>query len=703
MAEIPENVQSGFDSEYEALQEARQRIEQSTELSQGEREMALGRIAQREMEHVRRVQAEAGRAEENETLGRKLETARAQGGVGLHHTPDGGVQVQHQTPDPSVSPYLERPEVAEQRNRLTTVTADLTEARQAIASNPNLPESERTRMLAVIDERIQAHQNPPPAALARPGVPTAPGTALAPTDPRGTVDASTVAGTPRPRGTRAAAPATPAAPPPKGAPYQDPYDPGSLYTDTGPVSEIRRSFGEQGKIEQQAGLDSAADVMAAAEQIRAQKDAAYQRMREDLVSQDRMLRELDVQLGQLRSMQFDGERLFRNGHGVSLALGIAVGAMQQTLNNVLFPGSNAPNTAMALVNDAIERDLQEQSVNFQQGVTTLGMGRTAYSMARELGMDHVAAYEYAAASAQDYVARQLNARRLTMGAGVAAQQALRAEQELRMSAMDRREDALRMGAQQMVARQGGGGAAQRGRGGHPIAAMTFVRPGVDITELTKRLTPSRMNDLVDTMMGASNVIRIVDQINALLTETNGGQNFGTAARGRMSSLAGQLSNAIRQASGMGALDNGAITLTQQIAGDPLALTETLPVLRGRLQELRASTHATAREYVQYVGMGDLVFDENARTTLVQPRPSAPGMTSEEGNAQGAGAPASGPFATLGRDVVNNHEGAWRSFAQWAVGSEEERRSPGFQVTGPPAGPSPVERAMSSAVSSEESE
>jgi hypothetical protein len=443
--------------------------------------------------------------------------------------------------------------------------------------------------------------------------------------------------------------------------------------------------------------------MAAAEQIRAQKDAAYQRMREDLVSQDRMLRELDVQLGQLRSMQFDGERLFRNGHGVSLALGIAVGAMQQTLNNVLFPGSNAPNTAMALVNDAIERDLQEQSVNFQQGVTTLGMGRTAYSMARELGMDHVAAYEYAAASAQDYVARQLNARRLTMGAGVAAQQALRAEQELRMSAMDRREDALRMGAQQMVARQGGGGAAQRGRGGHPIAAMTFVRPGVDITELTKRLTPSRMNDLVDTMMGASNVIRIVDQINALLTETNGGQNFGTAARGRMSSLAGQLSNAIRQASGMGALDNGAITLTQQIAGDPLALTETLPVLRGRLQELRASTHATAREYVQYVGMGDLVFDENARTTLVQPRPSAPGMTSEEDSGEGGRAPRSGPFTTFMGDIYNNPRGVFEAGLD-PYQREGFRRIFGPPAgTNPPAGPGPVEQDTSQVTDSEESE
>lgn len=641
----------GFEAEREVLQRLRDEVDQNTSMNPAARQRALEELAAREMKHVARVQEHV----QNQQDIQSIQTAASAPVTG---TPEQIRAQGRETAEAAVPGFAEHARATRELNAIAQARAALAEA------GDRVPESERTRITQVLDAREQsARGNVLPSK----------------DDPRGTVDATTVAGTPA-RGRRRPAAPAPEEPPPKGAPYVDPYDPNTLYDYEGPISEIRRSFLEQGKIEQQAGLDSAAMVMAAAEEVKAQREAAYQQMRENLLSQEQQLRELDVQLASLREMEFDSDRLFRNGHGVSLALGMAVGAMQQTLSNVLFPGANAPNTAMQLVQDAIDRDLREQSVNYQRGVTNLGMARTSYEMARQLGMDHIAAYEYASATAQDYVARQLNARRLTMGAGVAAQQATRAEQELRMRAMEGKERALMALAQMRAQQIGAGGRGGRGAGAaaagvdeRVIAPMTRLRAGYSIRDLRKDMGPA-LDRLTQTMTGASEVMRIVDRLRTLVQRTGGGQNWATRVGGEIRSLAAQLKDAIRQASGMGALDNGALAMTEQIAGDPVSFTESMSTFLGRLQALRQVTFTRAKEHVRTIGQGRLEFDEREREASFSGIPEDPDFE-DLGDQPGEEDTFTGQFSTsaraIGRAVVREPGAASLSASPFGILSRSE--------------------------------
>lgn len=641
----------GFEAEREVLQRLKDEVNQNTSMNPAARQRALEELAAREMKHIARVQEHV----QNQQDIQSIQTAASAPVTG---TPEQIRAQGRETAEAAVPGFAAHARATRELNAIAQARAALAEA------GDRVPESERTRITQELDAREQsARGNVLPSK----------------DDPRGTVDATTVAGTPA-RGRRRPAAPAPEEPPPKGAPYVDPYDPNTLYDYEGPISEIRRSFLEQGKIEQQAGLDSAAMVMAAAEEVKAQREAAYQQMRENLLSQEQQLRELDVQLASLREMEFDSDRLFRNGHGVSLALGMAVGAMQQTLSNVLFPGANAPNTAMQLVQDAIDRDLREQSVNYQRGVTNLGMARTSYEMARQLGMDHIAAYEYASATAQDYVARQLNARRLTMGAGVAAQQATRAEQELRMRAMEGKERALmalaQMRAQQIGAGGGGGrgaGAAAGGVDERIIAPMTRLRAGYSIRDLRKDMGPA-LDRLTQTMTGASEVMRIVDRLRTLVQRTGGGQNWATRVGGEIRSLAAQLKDAIRQASGMGALDNGALAMTEQIAGDPVSFTESMSTFLGRLQALRQVTFTRAKEHVRTIGQGRLEFDEREREAGFSGIPEDPDFE-DLGDQPGEEDTFTGQFSTsaraIGRAVMREPGAASLSASPFGILSRSE--------------------------------
>jgi hypothetical protein len=643
----------GFEAEREVLQRLKDEVNQNTSMNPAARQRALEELAAREIKHIARVQEYV----QNQQDIQSIQTAASAPVTG---TPEQIRAQGRETAEAAVPGFAAHARATRELNAIAQARAALAEA------GDRVPESERTRITQELDAREQsARGNVLPSK----------------DDPRGTVDATTVAGTPARGRRRPAAPApAPEEPPPKGAPYVDPYDPNTLYDYEGPISEIRRSFLEQGKIEQQAGLDSAAMVMAAAEEVKAQREAAYQQMRENLLSQEQQLRELDVQLASLREMEFDSDRLFRNGHGVSLALGMAVGAMQQTLSNVLFPGANAPNTAMQLVQDAIDRDLREQSVNYQRGVTNLGMARTSYEMARQLGMDHIAAYEYASATAQDYVARQLNARRLTMGAGVAAQQATRAEQELRMRAMEGKERALMALAQLRAQQIGAGGRGGRGAGAAAggvderiIAPMTRLRAGYSIRDLRKDMGPA-LDRLTQTMTGASEVMRIVDRLRTLVQRTGGGQNWATRVGGEIRSLAAQLKDAIRQASGMGALDNGALAMTEQIAGDPVSFTESMSTFLGRLQALRQVTFTRAKEHVRTIGQGRLEFDEREREAGFSGIPEDPDFE-DLGDQPGEEDTFTGQFSTsagaIGRAVMREPGAASLSASPFGILSRSE--------------------------------
>lgn len=630
----------GFEAEREVLERLKDEVNQNTSMNPAARQRALEELAAREMKHIARVQEHV----QNQQDIQSIQTAASAPVTG---TPEQIRAQGRETAEAAVPGFAAHARATRELNAIAQARAALAEA------GDRVPESERTRITQELDAREQsARGNVLPSK----------------DDPRGTVDATTVAGTPA-RGRRRPAAPAPEEPPPKGAPYVDPYDPNTLYDYEGPISEIRRSFLEQGKIEQQAGLDSAAMVMAAAEEVKAQREAAYQQMRENVLSQEQQLRELDVQLASLREMEFDSDRLFRNGHGVSLALGMAVGAMQQTLSNVLFPGANAPNTAMQLVQDAIDRDLREQSVNYQRGVTNLGMARTSYEMARQLGMDHVAAYEYASATAQDYVARQLHARRLTMGAGVAAQKATRAEQELRMRAMEGKERALMALAQMRAQQIGAGGRGGRGAGAAaaagtdvvPVAPRTRFRAGVNPKEAQKQIGAGTWNNIISTTTGADEVLSLLDQLRPLIL--NNDAAWFSRNRGTLEGLRGQLTGAIRGAYQLGALDNGVERLVNSIIANPTDLggmSLWRNRILGQMAALRGETIRRARSIVQFNGQGLLEWDENLRISAGS-IPDVPGFQADE-TPPDEEESLSSRFTTFGRAVEENPLGAVSTIA-----------------------------------------
>lgn len=644
MPEVDSNAQ-GLEAERELVQRLRDEVLQNTSMDPAARLQALEALDAREVERMRQERL-AQEYTQNQQDIQSIQTAAT---APVAATPE-QIRAQGREAAETAAPgFVEYARATRELNAIAQARAALAEA------GDRVPESERTRITQELDAREQRA-----SSSVMSGSP----------DPRGTVDATTVAGTPARGRRRPAAPASaPEEPPPKGAPYVDPYDPNTLYDYEGPISEIRRSFLEQGKIEQQAGLDSAAMVMAAAEEVKAQREAAYQQMRENLLSQEQQLRELDVQLASLREMEFDSDRLFRNGHGVSLALGMAVGAMQQTLSNVLFPGANAPNTAMQLVQDAIDRDLREQSVNYQRGVTNLGMARTSYEMARQLGMDHVAAYEYASATAQDYVARQLNARRLTMGAGVAAQQATRAEQELRMRAMEGKERALMALAQLRAQQIGAGGRGGRGAGAAaaagadvvPVAPRTRFRAGVIPKEAQKQIGPNTWNNIISTTTGADEVLSLLDQLRPLIL--NNDAAWFSRNRGTLEGLRGQLTGAIRGAYQLGALDNGVERLVNSIIANPTDLggmSLWRNRILGQMAALRGETIRRARSIVQFNGQGLLEWDENLRISAGS-IPDVPGFQADE-TPPAEEESLSSRFTTFGRAVEENPLGAVSTIA-----------------------------------------
>ena len=154
---------------------------------------------------------------------------------------------------------------------------------------------------------------------------------------------------------------------------------------------------ERGKVEKEANLSF--------EQI---LDRLHQA---DLEHQERMvdnfeaiqereeaaLRQHQARIEELFDTRFEANRLFNNMSGAErfgLGLGVAVGAAIQAVANIRWPGSNVPNTASAMVEGLIERDIQEQARNFQRGVTATGMERSAYAMARQRGLDETQALDF---------------------------------------------------------------------------------------------------------------------------------------------------------------------------------------------------------------------------------------------------------------------------------------------------------------------
>lgn len=254
----------------------------------------------------------------------------------------------------------------------------------------------------------------------------------------------------------------------------------STQLSTGPLPEevqdnildrVLQTVDEESLLRYLAGRQQSDFIRTQADDLLRRREEEAAQRRAESAELGRRLQDFQNRLNVLKNQRLDPTRLFQDrGLGFSMALGIGVGALQQTMSNILYPGTNATNTALGLINDAIERDIAAQEFNLRRGESLLGMDMTAIQMARQLTDDDQAAREYAIAAAQAHSADVLDAMARRSAPGIQRQELLRAallqrqEAEQKMLEFEHRVtmDNARTAAQMLSARgRGAGGGGRR--------------------------------------------------------------------------------------------------------------------------------------------------------------------------------------------------------------------------------------------------
>ncbi len=291
----------------------------------------------------------------------------------------------------------------------------------------------------------------------------------------------------RPRRAAAAAPRAPGAP---GAAAGEPPTPSEgpkTYQDIQRdiMERMDQSIGREGLTKFLSEQQEADELARQAQQLRdMQNEEAQRRLQENQEFKNR-LREHQDQLADLRRQTLDPNRLFSDrGLGTSMALGVAAGALQQTMLGILYPGAQTANTALALVNNAIERDIAAQEFNLRRGDQLFGETGSLLAQARALTNDDRAARDYAIGAAKDYAAAQLEAMARRSASLQGREQMLRQALELRSQGESSIADFERRSAldnaRLAASRRGRGG-----RGGRAGAGEVLTGERADIASLTR--------------------------------------------------------------------------------------------------------------------------------------------------------------------------------------------------------------------------
>lgn len=381
----------------------------------------------------------------------------------------------------------------------------------------------------------------------------------------------------------------------------------------------RDDFGEQGSIVVDAGLQEQQELA----------QARREEFEQELIAQERRLQEIDTALGVLSSTRFDANRLFTDrGLATSMALGVAVNAATSLAQNALFPGANAGNTALQIVNGAIERDIQTQMVNYERGVQSVQGMRTAYEMARNLSQDRQAAYEFAAAISQRRVGEQLRGMAMQTQGLVAREQLMRQADSLLLQAAQREELARMQMAQAMFANQPRGAGGGTGR----LQSQLFA-PFIRITEAAQRAgirTPADVlkalgtagaDRLRDFASASADAIDLIDRITRTM---EGYSSFSMVDRATMENLIVNLQGILKDQMQFGALDTGVERTLNRMLGNPNSFTETRAEFLARMRNQRAITMSRIRRRVEALGGGIAGFDVTAGMTA--PQDQEPGVT-----------------------------------------------------------------------------
>lgn len=370
---------------------------------------------------------------------------------------------------------------------------------------------------------------------------------------------------------------------------------------------------------------------------------------EAIERQERALAQFESQLDNLLNTPMSSDRLFGSASGAAqfaAILGPAVGSLIQFNNNINFPGSNTPNTAARMINEAIERDVQSQRLQFQQAQAGLQGRQTVYNIARQLGLDEQQAMDATRVRLKEEVARRLG----TMATVHAGQ---RQSMQLQQMARNFREQLLRekeglvAAASNAQANALGAGRASSVR--EPITGYETIENtdiGVPFLELKteeRRKVRSGLQDARRAMRALQEIIQILDS-GATLSESGGigGSATITAAGSRLQQLAGVARLASKQEFALGAYDEGVrIALNEIFGGDPSRLAilsegetrrNSRVRMQGLLDDLRVRTSTFAQDFqlrptfgtpFQATARGELL-ERAAEPQVRNPAPSTPG-------------------------------------------------------------------------------
>ena len=360
----------------------------------------------------------------------------------------------------------------------------------------------------------------------------------------------------------------------------------------------------------QARMESAADVGARANAAEAQRVVHE---RERLKAADTAESDYRRAVTEFSAREVDPAKWYHDrgtGGTIAAALAMGLGAFGSSL-------TGGPNTAVQIISDAINADIDAQKSNIATAGKGLEAQRGLLGEMRVRFGDERQAEAAAKAAIFDQAARDAVAMEAQAEANGAPAQGQRASALLGMAAAEyqqklRGEAADRVTTSRSVSAGGGGGGGRRGSIGGAGGAAAFEIPGTVISDPT-RVSALRPTDRAAVADGVAGLLSFRDGIDRMLEmrRQHGRTIPGSEADVRGNALQRRMVTALSRISNAGTI-NGAerVDYAQQLP-EPGAWG---PNIEARLNELRATTERDMQNTLYVNGYG-LAQTSEAPTTL----------------------------------------------------------------------------------------
>ena len=370
--------------------------------------------------------------------------------------------------------------------------------------------------------------------------------------------------------------------------------------------------------------EQVATILDESKEVALMDDAIAVAQRE-LEEQERRIEEIDTSIQNLMETPFDANRLFNGADGAtrfSAIFGRAVGHMLQTVQSIVAPGSNPANVAAAMIDQAIERDVQEQARNFNRGLQGLAAQRSALGVARQAGLDRQQAMEYARMRERRHVSQRLQ---------VLAQRYQGTQFEQRLNALaDQYAEQVQTQYASMraalLAQEGNRGTARTPFRDPPPLSWRFnseeARAVYDFRKSDPFWRP-RLQAAVEMTESGTALLRNLRVADAM-TRQEGITN--QALRAQLETISSLITVDFSEASRLGALGEDVLSLMERIQGDSTATLQTRNMARAKIRTFMQTIEARMRDVA---GQHHAVFDVRARPNLGEPElrgggPALPG-------------------------------------------------------------------------------